>query len=396
MVLTFLISLVAVLGGARAQVPNTIFVRSDGSVEPATAPIQKSGNVYTLTDNIIWSTIVVQKSDIIIDGAGFKLQGQQAKDSIGIDISNIHNITIQDFTIADFQVCVNLKNTYNSKITQNNITISSGYGDGVDVVGSSDDVISKNNIISSKLFVMYNGIWLRDCFNEEVSENNLNGSERGIFLTTTSNSTISANSMTQNDVGIQLTPACNNNQIAGNTVFASVVYGAHPNQNAGTGIKLIGALYNNQVHDNNISYNGNGMVLWLDTRGTVIYGNYFQNNSNHVSLAFESGASNSWDNGSVGNYWDNYLFRYPNATEIDNSGIGNTPYVIDENNTDHYPLMYNPNHSLLSTPSPTPVSTTSEMPIPTIIVITTVAVAVLVVFILSILLYRRPRKTKHS
>jgi hypothetical protein len=47
----------------------------------------------------------------------------------------------------------------------------------------------------------------------------------------------------------------------------------------------------------------------------------------------------SWDNGKEGNYWGDYLTKYPNATEIDTSGIGNTPYVVDSNNTDHNPLM---------------------------------------------------------
>ena len=64
-----------------------------------------------------------------------------------------------------------------------------------------------------------------------------------------------------------------------------------------------------------------------------------QNNTNQVSISSESGASNFWDNGTIGNYWSDYQTKYPNANEIDNSGIGNTPYVIDANNIDHYPLL---------------------------------------------------------
>jgi hypothetical protein len=36
---------------------------------------------------------------------------------------------------------------------------------------------------------------------------------------------------------------------------------------------------------------------------------------------------------------ERYQSKYPNATEVDASGIGNTPYVVDVNNTDYYPLM---------------------------------------------------------
>jgi hypothetical protein len=45
---------------------------------------------------------------------------------------------------------------------------------------------------------------------------------------------------------------------------------------------------------------------------------------------------NIWDDGypSGGNYWSDFLTRYPSALEIDASGLWDTPYVIDSNNTD--------------------------------------------------------------
>lgn len=52
-----------------------------------------------------------------------------------------------------------------------------------------------------------------------------------------------------------------------------------------------------------------------------------------------SGSANFWDDGSVGNYWSDYLDRYPNSSEIGHTGIGKTPYVIDQDNIDRYPLM---------------------------------------------------------
>jgi hypothetical protein len=49
---------------------------------------------------------------------------------------------------------------------------------------------------------------------------------------------------------------------------------------------------------------------------------------------------NIWDDGypSGGNYWSDFLTRYPSALEIDASGLWDTPYVIDSNNTDQYPI----------------------------------------------------------
>jgi len=43
---------------------------------------------------------------------------------------------------------------------------------------------------------------------------------------------------------------------------------------------------------------------------------------------------NEWDNGLEGNYWSNYT-----GTDSDLNGVGDIPYVIDENNQDNYPLM---------------------------------------------------------
>jgi len=61
------------------------------------------------------------------------------------------------------------------------------------------------------------------------------------------------------------------------------------------------------------------------------------NNTNQVLIM--GVLANVWDNGSVGNYWSDYLTKYPNAAETDGSGVWNTPYVIDTNNTDHYPFV---------------------------------------------------------
>ena len=93
-----------------------------------------------------------------------------------------------------------------------------------------------------------------------------------------------------------------------------------------------------------------------------------------------AGFANYWDNGKEGNYWSDYLSKYPNATELDHSGIGEPPYAIIDNTTysdnyangttktgtavlgtaiDRYPAMLpfsaliGPNHKPTDSPSPT-------------------------------------------
>jgi len=55
------------------------------------------------------------------------------------------------------------------------------------------------------------------------------------------------------------------------------------------------------------------------------------NNYSQVSV---SNSTDYWDNGFEGNYWSDY-----NGTDSNQDGIGDTPYVIDASNIDHYPLM---------------------------------------------------------
>src|SRR3990170_8348515 len=63
-----------------------IYIRADGSVDPATAPILRNGNGYTLTGNVS-SSIVIQKDDIVLDGAGYWINGTEAENTEAIELS---------------------------------------------------------------------------------------------------------------------------------------------------------------------------------------------------------------------------------------------------------------------------------------------------------------------
>lgn len=70
-----------------------IYIRPDGSVDPATEIIQRNENTYSFTKNA-YVSIVVEKANVIIDGAGYALQGtyKGAKTdpyTVGIEISEL-------------------------------------------------------------------------------------------------------------------------------------------------------------------------------------------------------------------------------------------------------------------------------------------------------------------
>jgi parallel beta-helix repeat protein len=107
----------------------------------------------------------------------------------------------------------------------------------------------------------------------------------------------------------------------GNIVFDNAF------QDTPTPINLTGSATGNTIYDNIIN-----------TVNSLIYNNNFLATTQITVLTT---GGNSWNASypTGGNYWSDCQSKYPSATEIDHSGIWNTPYIIDSNNKDYYPLM---------------------------------------------------------
>ena len=82
-----------------SQAMAVIYITSDGSVNPDDVPIQRVGDVYTFTDNIVGYTLVVQRDNIEIDGGGYTLSGQGG---VGIDLSSRSNVIVKNMQIGGF------------------------------------------------------------------------------------------------------------------------------------------------------------------------------------------------------------------------------------------------------------------------------------------------------
>lgn len=133
-----------------------------------------------------------------------------------------------------------------------------------------------------------------------------------------------------------------NNIITNNQIDGVIIVGTDnmitdnmiANNSAGVNISLGGG--NNTISGNIIASNLYvGVSIAYVSSGNKIFHNNFIDNSLHASAS----SSNTWDDGSRGNYWSDYEERYPNATEIDGSGIWDTPYEINERNIDRYPIV---------------------------------------------------------
>jgi parallel beta-helix repeat protein len=100
-------------------------------------------------------------------------------------------------------------------------------------------------------------------------------------------------------------------------------------QNNGDGIYTTSS-DDNEIYENVILNNGVGIYLATGSNDNVIYKNDFDDNTGgHAADSH----SNSWSKNNQGNYWDNYQ-----GYDTDEDGIGDDPYIIDENSQDDYPL----------------------------------------------------------
>ena len=194
------------------------------------------------------------------------------------------------------------------------------------------------------------------------------------------------------DMGLSLSDDCNSNTITKCTMqllYIGRVFGAN----------------NNIVMRNNI------------TKELSVSGLNNTFSKNNFLLTTNPGiyTENIWDDGSVGNYWENNSDWRFNATEIDNTGVSNTPYVIQRSDfvsrmypnvtcIDNYPLLYPFDIERNAVYSPTPSNTQSGgdnansevVSFPFALAIGIIVIGIVVTVALPLLLLIRHRKTSKS
>jgi parallel beta-helix repeat protein len=350
-----------------------IYIMSDGSIVPSYAPISTLDNVtYTFTGNASYPTyegIVVERSSIAIDGNGYTVQGNQSGDT-GLILTGVSNVTIKNTNIKGFQNGIYLSSSNSNIINGNNATANGQFG--IYLYSSSSNTVSGNNATANTY-----GIFLFSSDNNTVNGNNVAANIGvGIFLDSSSNNTVSANKATANNNGIDLFSSSNNNTVSGNNATANgfgiclvsssdnIISGNNATANSADGICLgysswiiitanniannSNGLYldsssNCSIATNNITANSYGVDLYSSSNNSIYHNNFIANNV-QVSIGSAS-LDNAWDDGypSGGNYWSNSspvdLYNGPAQNETGSDGISDSPYAIDSNNTDNYPLV---------------------------------------------------------
>ena len=150
--------------------------------------------------------------------------------------------------------------------------------------------------------------------------------DAGIKLENTNNGTIIQNNCSSNGANGLVIINGKNNTISGNNIF----------NNSQDGIFLHLSNNNTFLENDIIDNTQYGAFLNLSESNTL-YLNNFSVNGLH---AIDNGTFNIWDNGTIGNYWDNYTELGAGAVDANDDGIGDIPYDISGSAgaKDYYPI----------------------------------------------------------
>jgi len=333
----------------------------DGNRDGTVISVESSARIegFTVENGSIGIFVESSNSGRIVDSA-VRLNGE------GIHLSRSSNWNISDNSMTNnYDSSLVLNDSDKNVFNKNEVSYDHPIvNDTVDLYNSSNNEISDNSLINNQAIA----IVLRDhSSNNNVSQNLLMNDQGGVELVGSCNhNMIERNSIIVNETILGLTPSIWIRQSQFNTVYANEIMsnrtsstyeipyedgvGLSESTNnvivsnnislMDTGIGFHYSCENNSIIGNTIIGNGHGIDFTEGVSdGNMIYSNNLIHNTEQVHIG---SSSNIWDDGypGGGNYWSDYETRYPNATEIDSLGMWSTPYVINSNNMDRYPLQF--------------------------------------------------------
>jgi len=291
------------------------------------------GDIILVKSGIYYENLLVDKSltiqgekkeNTILIGTGNVTRGQQTVITLAAQNTKVSGLTIKSQNYSNSKLYASgisveadnceitnniISNTYYGifcsvqseiKITQNQII--SNLKDGIRFCGGSLITISQNNITKNA-----NGGIALEGYSIRISENEITNNARGIGM------------------GASYSLVFGNN-IANNSEFTFFFMGSK-----------------NIVCSNNIS-NSNYGVYFSPYFAAPTENQFYHNNfiNNQINIGGVSAYNlQTWDDGfpSGGNYWSDYSVHYPQASQLNDSGIWDTKYEIAQKHADENPLI---------------------------------------------------------
>lgn len=334
---------------------NTIYIRSDGSVDPDDGRIVRDGDVYTLTENIS-EPIVVERDNTVLDGNEHAVTCPSC--TYGINVTRRYNVTVQSFNVIETPFGISLEES-NTCLVKDSEVIDGLVG--IYLYYSDNCVVTRNTLINNTY-----GVDFSLSTNTSISENWVSNGEDALWGIVHQFQLLPfAVTMSENCILTPMIHAIYSGgtgvNILGNIISSADILvsgGAHEindNRLESGGITLTGfystiigntitndKIELNESHFNIIIYNevrSANAVSLRNSNNSEFYNNNFFGEVNSVN------SINQWDGRyfDAGNYWDGYdgvdEFSGLDRNIPGSDGIIDEPYVIDENNKDNYPMI---------------------------------------------------------
>jgi parallel beta-helix repeat protein len=244
-----------------SQSAETIIIKADGSVE-GTDKIRRDGDTYVFTGSISGS-IVVERDNIVLDGAGYVLQ-TSSDWGVGVDIRDRNNVAVKNLTIkgALGRCGILLINAINCKISQNNIIDNLN---GIEMTGtSSRNTITENRIQNNSAGMEIYSV--KPGYDNVISNNEVTNNSFGMQIKDFLNTDVSGNKITSNTYGLGL--GLGSGSIARNNVMDNNTYGFRAfNVQRERGLDT--PIVNVDVDDSN-TVNGKPIIYWVNQHGKTV------------------------------------------------------------------------------------------------------------------------------
>jgi parallel beta-helix repeat protein len=191
------------------------YIRSNGDVDPSTLPIQRSGNIYVLKDNILNYSISIEKDNVELKGNGFLLEipahsGKEHDESQNntyplVKIQKKCNITIENINFGKSSTGISIEDSSNITMLKNvlNDEVTSIW------IARSDQC----TIIGNRIIENHWGIWIIDSKSIAIAFNNISQNIQGLFFHHLTYSNVFRNDVRGNINGIDFDDTNSDNRI---------------------------------------------------------------------------------------------------------------------------------------------------------------------------------------
>jgi parallel beta-helix repeat protein len=172
--LTLIMEPIFLVASANSQAPlSTVVIQADGRVSPSSAPIVQNGNTYTFTDNL-YAALKIQKSNIILDGAGFTLSGPYNGTAMDAWIIGQGPNQLPNGTLAQYVIGIDLASRNVEGVTIENLNVKN-FSIGM-YIWTKNNTITGNGVSDNIVGILLSGS------NETVTRNYIANNQRGLFF----------------------------------------------------------------------------------------------------------------------------------------------------------------------------------------------------------------------